>query len=363
MIDELYFSVSDLKDMKNAGAASAHLTLDHRTNLKEKKLGSTSAELYMWAIWDIYPSPDVMRPPILSGLTSSKDHTSDIAKQYGLDNKIIYDNNHHFNENISILARRAGTLISYQKRSNKYVFAAWDSAITYLCNNEPIYLNENVPEDELLELILKHSENNPYAGHSNGGFVKNYIRKREAEKLFSSPPRSNSDAILVEFIYANHLELHCTPKTQWKKHRVIKKTENHIFIDKYPFCGESYLRQGWQARVTYTIMLNRKNIEENNEHYHKSFRMHFFTKKIAKLKSRSFFKKDSFENEVIYEVPENGVQWALNLLGISEWPTTAEIVSKAFRVSAMKYHPDRGGTAEMFVKCKTAQEFLMDRIP
>ena len=89
--------------------------------------------------------------------------------------------------------------------------------------------------------------------------------------------------------------------------------------------------------------------------------MHFYTKKSAKKKTRAFFKRENFENDAIYEVPVNAVQWALNLLDIKKWPATNDIVKKAFRIAAMKHHPDRGGSAELFIKCKTAQEFLITK--
>lgn len=109
-------------------------------------------------------------------------------------------------------------------------------------------------------------------------------------------------------------------------------------------------------------MLDRKELYEAGVCYHSSYRTHFFTKNEAKKRRADYFRTENFENEIIYEVPINGVQWALNLLNIKEWPATADFITRAFRVAAMNHHPDRGGNAEMFVKCKTAQEVLLNHI-
>ncbi len=356
MIEELYFSVVDCRHLKRLKSIVSNLTC-----LDNIELSSTSGTVYVWGVWDIYPSSDVWRPPILSGTAESTDEVSNIAEQYGLEGEIIYDNKHHLNEQLHNLVVREGILVSRQKKAKNYAIGVWSNTFEYLCCKEPIYLNENVLQADLSELTLKISKGNTFSYMYNGDYIKNHIRKREAIKRLNTPPKESSEPILIEFIYADHLECYSTSKTLWQKHRIIKKTDSHIFIDKYPFCGTSYLRQGWQSRVVYSIMLNRKELDANDECYHKSLRMHFYTKKSAKKKTRAFFKRENFENDAIYEVPVNAVQWALNLLDIKKWPATNDIVKKAFRIAAMKHHPDRGGSAELFIKCKTAQEFLITK--
>lgn len=358
MIEQLYFSVVDLHEIESErimNLLGSELCIPERKEL-------LSDPSYVWGIWDIYPSFDVYRPPILSGLTESKAEILSIAEQYGLDEKIKFNNTHHFNELLNTIINYEGALISRQKKVNNYVIGVWNNTFEYLCGNEPINLNEQASESTSLDIILKYSNGNPCAHMYKGDYIKNFIKKREAIKKLNTPLTMCTDAILINFVYANHLEGYCAKTTQWQRHRIIKETNSHIFIDKYPFCGTSYLRQGWQARIVYSIMLEKKAFMSKGEFYHKSLRMHFYAKGVAKEKAKSYFKKENFENDAIYEVPINSVQWALNLLDIHKWPATLSTIKHAFRIVAMKHHPDRGGNAEVFVKCKTAQEFLIDKL-
>lgn len=368
-MDELYFSVVILdkksklylnEESSEQGKDLYFIKMDGEQQISIR----LADEIYLWAIWDIWPSMDVYRSPILSGMLQSKDEISKIAEQYGLDKKINFDNDHHFNKRLYEYAHSNYKLISYIKReSGLYYFVAWVDEFNYLIGAEPMLQEDNISEQEI-KLLCQSLAPNYYFSENchNGSYIGNYIRKKEAFKKFKAVSKGTTEALLIEFIYAASTDYYGKDKIKWSKHRVIKKTKSHVYIDKYSFCSSGYLRQGWQARVIYTTMINRQTIESVGEFYHHSLRKTFYSKDTLKKKDKRFFKKENLENDGVIEVPQNGIQWALNLLLIESWPVNPEIIRKSFARAALKHHPDRGGDPEIFMKCKAAKDFLMDKI-
>jgi len=204
MLDQLYFSVVEHCTPTNLNKTKEHIPF---LDVLRKRLTSFRDDLYVWGIWDIYPSDDIGRPPILSGAARSKTEVSSIAKQYGLDDKIVYGNEHHFNQVLYGLASSKDVLISRKKiGGGKYAIGVWGSSLEYLLGAEPVYIQEKADESETLTVNLKYSSRGPHASWATAGFISNYIRKRQAVKKLGAIPSGASDVALVDFVYADHLE-------------------------------------------------------------------------------------------------------------------------------------------------------------
>jgi hypothetical protein len=51
-------------------------------------------EYILWGIWDDIPSRDMARPPIQSGCVFSREEIVGIAKKYGLNDKVNFNNDY-----------------------------------------------------------------------------------------------------------------------------------------------------------------------------------------------------------------------------------------------------------------------------
>lgn len=305
---------------------------------------------YLWAIYGGF------RLPILSGVAGNKREVERIAEQYGLNSDIDYKIRN--NEDLVELVRSEHPVASYLKRqSGKYTLATWNSSLDYLIGLDPVVFEDYHSEQSLSDAIAYYGDGNQYA--SLGEFITNYIRRKEALRKFSTPSNSLTTG-KIEFVYANHNE--GSYRADWKRHRIIKQTDQTLFVDRYPFCGKSYLRNGWQAMVVYAAMLDRAAMEKEQRFYHGTHRMHFYTDRQARKRCRRHFIKGGAFTEEVLELPKDDIGWALKLLGVAPWPAIAADIKKAFSRAAMIHHPDRGGTHQMFIDCMVAKEFLMDQV-
>lgn len=312
-------------------------------------------------LWAIYVGSDLL----LSGLSNTKREVERIAEQYGLeaDFRIRSDNNEDFVESIR---HSKYPVISYIKRqSGKYKLAAWNNWIDYLIGLEPISFEDHDSEQSLntaINLYGKGLQDYKFVGVLTNywsGYITNYIRRKEAQRKFVAPSSATTTRN-IEFVYVNRNEGNY--RSDWKRHRIIKTTDKHIFVDRYPFCGKGYLRSGWRAMVVYAAMLDREIMEKEQCYYHKTYRRTFYTEKQAKKRCRKFFIKGGAFAEEVVELPEGELDWALKLLGIAPWPAMIDAIKKAFSRAAMIHHPDRGGTHQGFIDCTNAKDFLMDLV-
>lgn len=374
-MEELFFSVISIKESILAEKLNQKQLIEalnsnqyYSSNLPIKR----KRVFYLWALWDIYPSFDVYRPPVLSGIMDNKDDVVKIAKQNGLDTKINFDQNCDVNTTLKRITESNFKLISFQKRQTGfYFFCVWGNQFQYLCGIEPIFQKDNITEAELKTLKTSWGDGD-WAGMWFGGYIKNYIRKREAQRKLTTPKNGCNDAIFIDFLYSPKNTWHIPRKRWiWQRHRIVKKTKQFIYIEQWPYYGGGYLKTGWQAFIVYTIMIDRKTLEETHEFHHTSRRKVFYEKcAVPELKSYRFNKSDyepylsdsDYDNDFVIEIPLNSVQWALNLLKIDKWPTTKEVIKKAFNLISIKEHPDKGGDGTIFISCKRARDFLTDLI-
>lgn len=319
-------------------------------------------------LWAIYGGSDLL----LSGLADTKREVEMISEQYGLDVdfRIRSDNNEDFIESIRH-SRSKAPVVSYIKRqSGKYTLAAWHNWIDYLIGSEPFAFEDHYSEAELQKSAIAYGgAKSPFIGYWADGIlsicfggheITNYIRRKEAQRKFSTLSISTVTGN-IEFVYVNHNE--GSYRADWKRHRIIKTTDQHIFVDHYPFCGKGYLRSGWRAMVVYATMLNRVSMEKEQCFYHKTYQRTFYTEKQAKKRCRKFFMKGGVFSDEVIELPKDDLAWAMKLLDIETWPEMVESIKKAYSRAVMKHHPDRaGGSHQGFLNCTLAKDFLMDQV-
>jgi len=333
------------------------------SNLPAIRKGST----YLWAI---YGGRDLM----LSGLANTQREVELVAEQYGLqiDFRPKAEDNEDFVYTAKSKSSRYPLISSIKRQSGKYTLAAWHSWVEYVAGIEPFAFEDHDSEESLKAKAIAYSgEKNPYVIKDHDGIehinnnsyaITNYIRRKEAQRKFATPSSSTTTGN-VEFVYANYnLHRYAGNKSDWKRHRIIKKTDKHIFIDRYPFCGKGYLRSGWRAMVVFSSMLDRAELEKERSVEHKASGLHFYSDKNARRTCKQHFIEGGAFNNPVIELPVDEVGWAQKFLGIINWPATFEEIKKAYGRAAMKHHPDRGGTHQGFIECGEARDFLMDMI-
>ncbi|MGZ8095615.1 MAG: hypothetical protein ACXWUD_05155 [Methylosarcina sp.] len=272
-------------------------------------------------------------------------------------------------------------IFSFIKRlPGKYFLCVWENNIQYLYHLEPPIKKDHISKQEVLEISKDYgfSEDNyqEYLSKKeswNAVFIRTYIRRLEAQRKFNKP-KDNSDFVFVEFLYSPEWEWMLARKRWvWRRHRIVKKTEKTVFVERDPYQGSSFVTTGWQAFVVYTFMLNRAELEANHQYHHKTYHKTFFEKCVVpELNHKRFigydlFDESYFEGEYstddVIEIPVNGIQWALDDLNITHWPITKEQINKIYKRLAMKFHPERkGGSHKAMVRINVARDFLLGEL-
>lgn len=313
---------------------------------------------YLWAIG---VTQLLNHPPLLSGIAQTLKEAIRFANQFGFAN---VDTNSHNKANTLLrefVACNAPIVSKLKRQSGDYALATWTDRLHYLCGADPIFYSDHVDPPRIMDLIIKYGDGNPFAAESSGEFIRNYIRKCEAlRKIGRIHSGINHSVLQIEFVHADHNESdRSTKKKYWQRHRIIKITDKYVFIDAYPFFGRTYLRQGWQARIIYMRTLDREIFERDGEYYHRSIHTTFYSEKTVK-KRRWKCRLNDVEENIVIELPAHDFDWAMKILSIDVWPTTVSAIKKAFARKALQHHPDRGGSATEFIRCKVAREFLLD---
>jgi hypothetical protein len=313
----------------------------------------------VWAVLDRFP-------PAKSGIARTLNELIEIANAHGIDR---FAEQHKLDE-FGKFVHRTHRLISHMKRQDGlYSLCVWENNLQYLCDAPPAIAREGVTHEEL-NAILNGIGESFISSYGQGGYIRNYIRRREAKRKLSTPKLNSSEPVFVEFLYSPE-NTWFVPRKRWvwRRHRVVKKTAKTVFIEEEPYQGASYLKSGWQAFIVYTIMIDRAALEANQQFHHRSRRKIFYEKCAApELKVIHFidFRDvdddpffDQYDDDVI-EIPLNGIQWATDALGISNWPVPIEEIKKAFNLISIKQHPDKGGDAAAWKLAKRARDFLID---
>lgn len=318
---------------------------------------TTSAAIHSILVWAITDK----NPPVKSGVSTSKQELIDIAKANNIDGFAEWQ----YLESFSDCVRSRDPIISAIRiQTGLYSFAAWKNYLHYLCDADPIAIIENIDYHEVSRLITEHGGENSGGMSYQPGFIRGYIRKREAKRKISRKSQAETP-VFTEFVYSPENTWHI-PRCRWvwQRHRVVKKTEKTIFIEEHPYHGSLYLKRGWQAFIVYTIMIDRGFFEKNHEFHHITRNRTYFDKVGApELGNRHFIGYDEwgkdYDTDDVIEIPSNGIQWALTALNLSDVPITKEELKKSFNKLSIRYHPDKGGCTKKMQMILRAKNFLI----
>jgi len=321
---------------------------------------------YLWALWDIWPSGDVYRPPYLSGIVKHKDEVLEIASQYTLDNEVNFVNDDEFNWLLTRQFKSLLPVVSYIKKGkDNYFLSIWGTPFHYLSNMSPSLLKENITEEQLKEIASIYIPEG-YSLNPNSGYAKGYIKRRAAYKKSTATPISAGNATFIEFLYSPEEEwmvLEC--RWVWQRHRVVKKTERFIYVEKAPYKGGGTIKSGWQSYISATCRIDRKILEEQQSFWHKptckTFTTLSYNKKLKNTKFVDEFESSDDFDDYVIELPESEIAWAVKMLDIS-WPETKQVIKKTFASRAIIHHPDKGGSGQRFAEYKRARDLLIDNL-
>jgi signal recognition particle subunit SEC65 len=328
-------------------------------NSKQRKV------VVVWAILD-------RLPPVKCGVVATINEVLEIAKSHGIDGFAHQSDLDLFAEFVS----RDHNIISHMTRPNGlYSVCIWKNNLQYLCDVEPVLKKENISKNEFTMILLTWGgDMEERAGMWQGGYIRNYIRRREAKRKLSTP-KPSSEFHRVEFLYSPEWEWLLSPKKwKWQRHRIVKKTNKFIFVEEQPYFGTPYLKDGWQAFIVYTIMIDRVAIELQREFHHQTRHKTFFEESaVPKTKYRQSFDYE-YVFESIYEDWDSGsdsteppsakkIREALRILGLKTIPKNPSAVKNAYRPLAQKWHSDRmGGSHEVMSKLNKAKDDLLNEI-
>lgn len=317
-----------------------------------------AATSFLWAIWDIYPTQDVYRPPILSGIEQSLSGLMERAKQYDI--RGAENTSPEFNSRLFALTAEHQPVASVLNRSSGTCYLViWGSMVKYLSGSQPVLERDGISIAQAKSIASEAGVNSPFISSS---YARMQIRRNEAIRRHKESPGTQGSAIIQEFLYADHNEKYIGGKSNWKRHRVVRKTPDTIFVDRHPYCTQEHLRRGWQAHIIFTAMIDRSGLEAEGKYYHRTLRTHFFTEKIARSRAGRLFDDGGPFFDPILDLPTNEIQWACGALGLKSWPCSQDTVKRSFARAAMIHHPDRGGDARRFIECKAARGILLSRL-
>lgn len=317
-----------------------------------------SQHIFVWAITD-------KSPPVKSGITLTENELQEIAKTHNIQG---FAHQEHLNQFAEVVRYEFPLISHIKKPKDRYSVAVWGCHLQYLCDIPPILLEEDINAEDLLSVKLKFGEGE-WSGMYNGGYIRHYVRKREAKRKLSIPAACNGKPVFVEFLYSPE-STWLIPRKRWvwQRHRIVKKTDKTIFIEEHPYFGGSFLKTGWQAFIVYTVRIDRATIESEHVFYHHSRRKTYYTKAGApELKNKRFIGNNQdyqteFEADDVIEVPANEYQWAMLTLGITRWPMPVDEIRRAYKVMAQKIHPDKtGGDHEPMSALNVALSILIGK--
>ncbi|MCY1548113.1 hypothetical protein D9M68_842010 [compost metagenome] len=60
----------------------------------------------------------------------------------------------------------------------------------------------------------------------------------------------------------------------------------------------------------------------------------------------------------LIELPATSLQWAIETLSLPSWPLSPDDLKRAYRRTLGQAHPDKGGSAELFMQARAAYAYL-----
>lgn len=356
---DFYLSAAHLPAMRSEADAPAR-----PVTWAERKGG------YLWCLWDIAPSPDIMRAPLTSGYAANKGDMVAVASMLGMARRLRTNPDHHINQ--CLIDLMADTTPFYSASGRRW--AVWASPISYLLGQSPLALRDK-------------SQPQPLNGLTNGtiarrpaSFLHRYLARQRLAAKAARPHSKQRTAIEVRIVYARDRYQRDTC------HRVIKRTSKHLAVDILPYRPAAFLHPKWRYHLVDIALLPSAAFDRDGCMDHRPSSRTYYAAPPSGFRlydeaedpdfdafmnehhpQEHHFKPSSHADPLTnaVEVPENALDWALTVLEITptNWPLSITCIKSAYRLSASKHHPDRGGEAADFRAVRAAYELLCSLTP
>lgn len=356
------------------------------------KYGLTFGSIYIeelkewfWSVWDNQPL-ELSSPPLFFGFVKTFDEVKAHAEEYSLeafdgettpDQWEDHDDIIEFDEDLpeTYPKQQANDytrdffeysndpenpyFLSKVKSGKQYLIVVWETFLSFLRNEEPIYFNKKADEATYVKCVKDFKIRNRNAEHGSGNFAKYYTRKLSAIEAEDKRPKSN-DIDILEFLYSSDMPYDWKRKKNWFRHRIIKRTEKYIFVERLPYKGKAKLHHDWRKDVIFSARIDIEKFEKEGVFYSKTFEGWFCTyeKMQAQIK-RDKASSKNWNEEIVIALPEDEYSWALEVYGLENAVTKSEM-KKLYNGAAKKHHPDVGGKHEDFIKIKEAYDIIME---
>ncbi|MBK1691106.1 hypothetical protein [Ectothiorhodospira mobilis] len=318
---------------------------------------------WLWCLWDIAPSPDVRRAPLISGYVASQDDMLATAAMLGMTKRLRFSPDHHVNANLVELARDARPFLSVHGGQ----WAVWASPTSYLIGQPPLALRDDdaLP---LRSIACGDTIRRP------ASFLQRYRARQRLAARAARPASERCQPTIVTLLYARDWYGRDT------LHRVIRHTPRRVMVDALPFRPTvGFLHPAWRLHLVDIAALPRDTLEATGqvEHrptgraYHVAPPAGFLLYGEEADDDLDAFMNDDYPPErhrlgstsppnTLIELPENSLPWALTALGFpaDTWPLPLTSLKAAYRRAARHTHPDRGGQAADFRAARGAYEYL-----
>lgn len=311
---------------------------------------------YAWGIFDIYPSADVGRAPMLWGIAQDAAQLSTIAARYGLAGRLKLAPSHDINASVT---RRA----NYRRPlavAHKGTFACWRYWIDWLSHRPPERLETGLSPADLSSLATQYCQQHGI-GLATTCHLKNHQLAARAQQAHQ--PKAATSAVGLIYSSAGR-------RSPSQAHLITDTSPSHITVDLLPFYSGGFLLQGWAGLALYTAKLSRAELDACGMAKHKPTGRTFYMAEQAHQFPRHAGHRHQLDDDLEHDdldrqdhhhliaLPASSLQWALETLSIAAWPTSPSELKQACRSALQRAHPDKGGSTELFMQAKAAHAYL-----
>ncbi|MCY1285237.1 hypothetical protein D9M70_341650 [compost metagenome] len=310
---------------------------------------------YAWGIFDTYPSADLGRPPMLWGIAKDPAQLSIIANRYGLGRRLRLAQDDDVNADIINRSTCTRALIVVADGA----FACWPRRLDWLYHRPPVSMLTGLGADELATLSARACQRHG-VGRSTAAYLRNYLMAARARQAHRPRPGPAT----IELIYSS-----AGKRSPSQAHLIVETTRSHLIADLLPFHSGDFLLPGWAGYSLYTAKLSRAQLESDGQVKHKPTGRTFYRASQAHLFPRHADHRQQLDDDLegealdspghsLIELPATSLQWAIETLSLPSWPLSPDDLKRAYRRTLGQAHPDKGGSAELFMQARAAYAYL-----
>lgn len=243
---------------------------------------------------------------------------------------------------------------------DKWYWGAWESIYHYLNGDAPFKCGYKPSSVESVTSAIQAAGNLQHRGISPA-YAQAYLRKLATIKRKNSASDKKSKSLNDPgFLYTSDYPFYFKEKKKWYRHRIIKKTQKSIYVERRPYQKNRPLTGEWFDYAIFSARLDRKTLEQDGVVRSRSMHKWFSTLEHRKHCSRNNDNQRKYYNseKSSYEVNNSEVKKAVSFLGL-QTPYTLQDLKNAFRSKVFSHHPDQGGDHHMFVKLKNSFDIAL----